>query len=96
MNRTSAIERLYFLGDFKNIKITDTISEIPEEVFLNKEAMDSIVNLQLISTEHTYTTYLKLINALPKTDYDTIEKLLNEAKSRTFEQLIKQLKIIGE
>ena len=60
MNRTLAIERLYWLGDFKNVKFGDTITDIPEELALDIEFTSRVTVLQLIQIEQAYYKYVDI------------------------------------
>jgi hypothetical protein len=61
MSRTSRIERTYSLGDYKNIKFYDSVTNIPEEVALDENFMNLLRLSQLILIEQSYRQYLDLI-----------------------------------
>jgi len=60
MNRSLKVERIYSLGDYKNIKVTDDINEIPEELVLNDKAVGLMRVMQLLQTERVYQKYMHL------------------------------------
>jgi hypothetical protein len=55
--RTVSVERLYSLGDFKNIKFTES-QEIDDEI--SETEIDKIRFLQIIDIEIRHKWYLKL------------------------------------
>lgn len=93
MNRTISVERLYSLGDFKNIKFNDTITDIPQNIALNDKAMGLLHYLQLTEIEHAHKRYLKLGLMLPARpeQIDATLVLLEEERSRTFQELLQEL-----
>ena len=84
MEQTIGMERLYKLGDFKNLKFIDTISGIQDEYILNDEFQDMLRVLQLVRADKYYLNYIKLFD-------DIIEKVIN--KILTTEEAINILEI---
>lgn len=93
MQRTLSVERLYSLGDFKNIKFTDTITDIPQELSLNPNAMKLISYLQLTEIELSHKRYIKLGLMLPARpdQIDATLELIEEERSRTFTELLEEI-----
>ncbi len=89
MNRTLGMERLYTLGDFKNIKVTDTITDIPVEFLTDVEVIGALRFLQLLQSDKTYLYYLESSGALRR-----IETLLAESGETSGELIQKLLKDI--
>jgi hypothetical protein len=58
MNRTLTAERVYVLGQYKTLRLTDSISNIPQELMNNKEFIDAVRLLQLMSLDRVYYTYV--------------------------------------
>ena len=88
MNRSIKVERLYTLGDYKNIKFTDEMNEIPADVALNPEAMSTLRSLQLVGVDLAFEKYVSLRRLLDKEE--NIEKKLEEMRVT----LINELKTI--
>lgn len=59
MKRTLRIERVYPLGDFKNIKVISEISDISDEFSLRKEVLDRLELLILLQVDSMYLKYKK-------------------------------------
>ena len=95
MERTISIERTYVLGQYKNIKMFDSISDIPEDIFFNPKAMDALRTLQILQIDSTYLKYLKKSVTLGDSNYKNnpqeLEELLaglDNAKVSTFESFM--------
>jgi hypothetical protein len=58
MERKIGMERLFSLGQFKNLRITDEISGIPQELWMNPETMALLRQLQYAQTEKEYLNYV--------------------------------------
>lgn len=92
MERTVSVERLYPLGDYKNIKLIDTVSNIPEELFLDKTFMSKLKILQIIDMEILHKKYLRLNETLHTAQsYEDAMTMLEELRSTTFADLQKAL-----
>ncbi len=99
MNRTLGIERTYSLGNYKNIRVTDIITDVPEEWMLNEEITSKLRLLQLMRADSVYYTYLKksptyvdgittedAIEAIDKITISTTEKLYKATASKKEEK----------
>lgn len=93
MERKISVERLYSLGQYQNVKFIDEITNIPESIALNREAMNLIAYSQILQAEKAYYNYFRLrMDTLPKGKLedvivDTIEAV-EEEQSKTWEQLL--------
>lgn len=85
METTISVERLYFLGNFKNIKISNTLAEIPED-FMSDKVLDLLYKHQLISVEKAYRQYHEIIKDLPADAAEAIE-FLDAERVATMEEL---------
>lgn len=90
MNRTLSVERTYALAQYQNIKLYDSISDLPEEVLANTELVNKIRYLQLLQLEVDYRNYLKLVEMTSQYDTSTIFQVLEEEKINTID-LIKDI-----
>jgi len=76
MDRSVSVTRTYALGNYKNIKLTDTISDIPEELATNPEVMGALKFLQIVSIEQSYFNYVRDAESWHQLDIeDAIAKL---------------------
>jgi len=90
MNRSLSVERTYALAQYQNIKLHDSISDLPEEVLSNTELVNKIRYLQLLQLEVDYRSYLKLVEMLSQYDMATALQTLEEEKINTID-LIKDI-----
>lgn len=95
MNKEISVERIFSLGDYQNIKFTDTIKEIPDVVASNPDAIKYLRYLQMIDIEWSYINYARLRASQPKlTSPEVIEEAINFIESErvtTFEKLLASL-----
>ena len=94
MNKTITAERTWQLVQFEPLRISDTITEIPEIVATNPEAMRLLRYLQLVDLEWTYVQYMKLKSKEPKTiaGIDDANEFLEAERRTTFESLLKEIR----
>jgi hypothetical protein len=57
MKRNLGLERVFKLGEFKSMRVTSDVSDIPEDVVMDKEAMSQIRLLQLVETDKAFYQY---------------------------------------
>lgn len=83
VNRNIGLERLFVLGQFRNLKVNDEINNIPPEIAFNPDAMVLLRKLQILQTDLVYLDYVKdsvtmqeeLLNASPAEIEKVIEKV---------------------
>lgn len=98
MNKTISAERTYQFVQYEPLKFSDTITDIPDEISFNPEAMKLLRYLQLIDIEYSYLRYLEIKLSEPRQHTaDTIVDTrisLDEQRTTTFAQLLEALKEI--
>lgn len=94
MKRTLGLDRTYYLGQYRNIKVFDSITDIPEELLLNSELVNQLRTLQLAQADKVYLKYIMdspLFNpGFNASNPETIEEALEvveEARITSFEKL---------
>jgi hypothetical protein len=87
MNRSLKVERIYSLGDYKNIKVTDDINELPEELVLNDKAVGLVRMMQLLQTEKVYQKYVNLGGLLKGKSQEDVFEMIDELESDTMSKL---------
>jgi hypothetical protein len=93
MKRNLRIERLYSLGDYKNIKFYDEIEELPEEFTFNKEVISNIQFLQMLQIEQAHIRYMKLAAELSKhKNFEELETEIESLREKTLSELTKLIK----
>ena len=61
MKRNLSVERLFPLGDFKNIKFTSELKDIPEEIALNEDAVKALWLMMAFNTDMAYLRYYEVL-----------------------------------
>jgi hypothetical protein len=87
MNRTLKTERLYPLGDYKNIKFVDEVVDIPEKVCLDENLMSHLRYLQMIDMEMTFRQYLRLIEKVGTVHLEEAVKILENEHTVTLKEI---------
>lgn len=87
INRSVSVTRTYSLGNYKNIKFSDTISDIPEDLATNHEVMSVLKFLQLVSIEKSYFDYVKDAETWHSYDIEEAIEKLNGLESETMSTL---------
>jgi len=90
MDRSLAVERTYSLGQYQNIKLHDSIDNLPEEVVFNTDVMNEIRYLQFIQLELDLRRYLQLVDKIHPYNTEEAVGYLEEVKVQTID-LIKEL-----
>lgn len=85
MERKLNTERLYYLGNYKNIKISNELSNIPES-FISDKVIDLLYTHQLLAIEKAYRQYHEIIKNLPADEAEVLEYLEAE-KVQTLAEL---------
>ena len=95
MERTKTVERLFTLGDYQNIKFTDSVSGIPGKSLIVPELDRALTAIQLSSIQLSYFEYANLMKQVKGANIeDAIEFLNNNLieRSITFKELVENLK----
>lgn len=111
MERTVYTERLYSLGDFKNIKFSTALTGIPEEMATNDRIINLLFFQQALSCEIAYRKYYDLIDHISKNlsttrniagksvtvaDPEAVLSFLEEQRTQTMQELYKEIREAGE
>ena len=89
MKRSLVTDRLYNLGDFKNIRFSDEFNDIPEEFMLDSEFVSGIRSLQVLGVEILYREYLKLQHdELVGKDLEGALERLYELRDEMYESIV--------
>lgn len=91
MNKTITAERTWQVTQFEPFHVADTITEIPEVIAKNPEAMKLLRYLQLVDIEWAYINYQLLRKNEPKTSIEDLLKFVETERNKTFEELIKHI-----
>lgn len=103
MERSLNVERLYSLGDYKNIKFGNTITGIPEELVNNDKVTGLLFLQQVLSCEIAYRQYVELIERINKeftveiggkkiVNAEEVMQFLQDQRSSTLNELYEEIK----
>lgn len=87
MERTLYAERLYSLGDFKNIKFSSALTQIPEDVARNPEAINLLYIDMYIGMELAYRRYYAMVENLARANVQEVIDGLETEQARNFGEL---------
>jgi len=102
MNKTISVDRTWQIVQFEPFHVSDTITEIPDAVASNPDAIRLLRYLQLVDIEWSYIKYLELKLSEPKLNSAEAVKaakdFLEEERSKTFTELLESIspKKVGE
>lgn len=78
MKRKISTKRLYVLGRFKNIELTDIIEDIPVDLAMDSAFMTNLRMLQLISLDKVYLSYVQKSITMREVDFLTNKESIEE------------------
>jgi len=87
MPRDITTERLYWLGDFRNIKFIDSINNLPDEIAFNGELVETLRWLQVVHAEKTFWRYFHLRSQLKDKDAEECLAIISEMHEETLLEL---------
>jgi len=94
MQRTLYAERLYSLGDFKNIKFSSAITDIPEEVARNEKVIGLMYMNMYLSIEISYRHYYELIDSMITSKVKDVIEHLELERTQTMQELKAEMEAI--
>jgi len=95
MKRTLGLERVFYLGDYKSLRVTSFINDVPDEIVLDEDAMKLLRELQLVEMDKAYYQYRvqALILNGSETDEGRLE-LLVEKEAQVYANIQSRLEEI--
>ena len=92
MKRTVYVERLFSLGDFKNVKFSTALTGIPEELAKNDKVTNLLFLQGAIGCELAYRKYWNILEHITRDKTVDAIKYLEEQRQQTFEELYEEIK----
>lgn len=89
LTRTLKVERLYSLGDYKNIKFTSELYNIPKEIAFNNDIMTRINYVLLLDVEANFRKYVELVGQINTLKVEEMMKFLDEERINTLDEIRK-------
>lgn len=107
MNRSISVDRLYTLGDYKNIRFVNTINDIPEELASNPRIIELLYAQEYLQCEAGYRKYVNMLEKMNEetttmvagkrvADPQAVAEFLAEERERNMRELYEEIKKVGE
>jgi len=87
MKREIGIDRLYFLGEFKNIRFADRFLEVPEEHATNPDIIAKLYYILMVTIELEYRKYIELNTRLHGFNLGEAIGALQQIRSDAYDEL---------
>jgi hypothetical protein len=95
MNKQISVERTWQFVQYEPLRVLDTITDIPDVIASNPEAIKLLRYLQLVDIEWTYLRYTSLRLSEPKlVNTESVKEamqFIEEERTITFENLLKAI-----
>ena len=85
--RTIEFDRLFFLGQYKNIRIKHSLDGIPDKVWLNPEAVEKLTTLLLLAVERDFRRYQQLNQEIGGMSLEESLAYLSELRDETYKEI---------
>lgn len=88
------------MGQFSNVELSDEITDIPQNIAINPNAVALIYNMMVLQMEAAYINYLAvykenpvMVKAFPQIIdfFKEIQVAVENEKTKTFDQLVEEL-----
>lgn len=87
MERAISIERLYSLGNYKNIKLSNVINNIPLDIWTSPDAMATLQFLLMVAVETDFRRYQKLNKEIGGLSLEESLEKLSEMRDDTYREI---------
>ena len=87
LTRNFTTERLYPLGDYKNIKFINSVNNIPYPLCFNRDFVTAVQSLQLAEIEIIYRKYWELIKEVNTIKVEEAMEYLEQIRLDTLGQI---------
>ena len=98
MSRTLTAKRIYRMGDYENLELTDVMDsiEIPDALLANDSYVEKLALYQLLRLEARYIKYLEIRRKIRGISPEEATVMLEEQISAELAELAKLTKKTGE
>lgn len=90
MNKTIGIERVYSLGSYNMFRVSDTITDIPEELMLDEKFVSDLRVLQLLEAEKTFVKYSQFKDKMSNLSEEEFLEAISANIERKLESIIEK------
>ena len=92
MKDTIGMERLYNISNFNSLRVSHTVSEIPDELMFNEEFTSKLRLYQFLESERSWAKYITLYEALKELDTDKALEIIENQRVQTLNELLDLVK----
>lgn len=92
MKKDLIVERLFPLGDFKNVKFGTVLRDIPDELAENKKVTDLLYFQLALSCDIAYRRYFDTIDRITKEQIKDVLGYLEKERSQALSELYEEIK----
>ena len=89
MSRSIGIERVFSLGNYNMFRVSDTITDIPDELAFDSQFISDLRGLQLLEVEKLNIKYSQLRDKLNYDDESVLEAI-NASITRKLESILEK------
>lgn len=90
MNKSVGVERVYSLGNYNMLRISDTINDIPEELIFDEKFLFDLRMLQLLEAEKTFIKYSQMSEKMSNIGEEESLEGINAAIERKLEAIVEK------
>ena len=94
VTRDLGVERLYFIANFQNIKISSNLNNLPAELATNPEVIDRLYYVQMLNCDIAYKKYMDLRQKMVAEKTKDILELLREERDNAQKELVEQFGVV--
>jgi hypothetical protein len=91
MERELSVERLYFLGNYRNIKFSNLLKGIPEHIAKSDRATSLLFFQQALACEIAYRKYYEIVESIAKEEIQDAVGYLEKKREQTLEELLEEI-----
>jgi hypothetical protein len=91
MERSLSTERLYSLADYQNIKFSNVLTGIPEELASNQKLLGLLFLQQMISCDIAYSEYKQMRETIAKEKIADVLGYLKERREQTLQEIATEI-----
>jgi len=92
LERSVSTERVFKLSEFNTLRVSESLSEIPDRLLEKEDFISQVKLLQLLELERTYRRYLILKGQLDQMDLEESLALLDANRNSTMEKIKQMIK----
>jgi len=93
MQRSLKVKRIYSLGAYQNIEISDEITEIPEAMASNEELMSRLFQLMALALEIKISKYYQIRETTKNMTPEEVVQQLEDQRDTLMQSMIEKVDV---